>query len=133
MSKERRGEVSDIDKTIERVKKAESYLMRKNYKWSVGDMLHLSISTDIQFIVESANSVMPIITAYEESQRNVVHKNELLDWLQGEHNKANAELLAALKNIELDAHGGVTYGKMEKALIRIAASAQEAYNKHKGE
>ena len=99
MSKERRGEVSDIDKTIERVKKAESYLMRKNYKWSVGDMLHLSISTDIQFIVESTNSVMPIITAYEESQRNVVHKNELLDWLQGEYNKANTDIDAANKRI----------------------------------
>ena len=42
---------------------------------------------------------MPIITAYEESQRNVVHKNELLDWLQGEHNKANADLDTANKAI----------------------------------
>lgn len=47
--------------------------------------------------------------------------------------KTIGELLAALKNIELDAHSGVTYGKMEKALIEIAKSANQAYNKHKGE
>ena len=71
MSKERRGEVSGIDKAIERVKKvfAGGYSRVINIK-----------------------DVMHIITAYEESQRNVVHKNELLDWLQGEYDTANKQI-----------------------------------------
>lgn len=55
--------------------------------------------------------------------------NRLLEMVS-ERREANAELLAALKNIELDAHSGVTFGDMEEALIKIAKFASQVYTKH---
>ena len=81
--------MSGISKTIEQVKEyKENFERYRSHKsWNA-------------FEAVASSCIMPIITAYEESQRNVVHKNELLDWLQGEHNKANADLDTANKRID---------------------------------
>ena len=92
--------MSDIDQRIERVKGAESYLMKRDHKWTVGDMLHLCISTDIQFIAESANSIMPIISEVERLKAKHYNLEGLLRAALGSEMSLTEELSKAQEKIK---------------------------------